>query len=250
MIYQKYLEKFKKAVDINLNREFELDKLSEEITSKVTEDNKYREFYGDTSVFKMNNKDIKKCELYLEELLKKFSKNIVSLAPESFHITLTSFNNPYVIQSFDRNKNIQAIEKTKEVIKKIYTSEEFREYKNRKIKLKSYKIDLTSAVVIRFFPASEEDYKLIMRLREIFDSANEGKKREITFFLPHVSLGYFNNSNDTLEKIEEIRAWCLEKNKNLDIEVELAVDELTYQYHTDMGNFIDIINLKLEGEYE
>jgi hypothetical protein len=250
MRYKEYIDNLKETIDKNINRNFELSKLSEEITSKVTEDNKYREFYGDTSVFKMKKEDIEKCKIYLDELLEKFDNNMVSLEPDSFHITLTSFNNPYVIQSFDKEKNIEAINKTRKEIIKLYGTEFLLKNKEKKIRLKAYKLDITSAIVIRFCPVEEKDYNLLMELREFFDTLNFDKKREITFFQPHVSLAYLNNSNDTLEKIEEIRKWCLEKNKNLDIEVELSVKDLTYQYHTDMGNFIDVINLGMEDIYE
>lgn len=250
MEYLEYINKLKKVIDENLNRKFELSKLSEEITSKVTEDNKYREFYGDTSVFKMKNEDISKCEVYLNSLLKDFSGNIIPLAPYSFHVTLTSFNNPYVIQSFNKEENIKAINETKEKILKLYNSEFLLKNRDKKIKLKSYKLDITSAIVIRFYPVSEEDYKLLMELREFFDYLNYNKKREINFFQPHISLGYLNNANETLEKMGEIRKWCIEKNEDLNIEIELSVDELTYQYHTDMGNFIDVINLRMEENYE
>ena len=92
----------------------------------------------------MKKEDIEKCKIYLYELLEKFDNNMVSLEPDSFHITLTSFNNPYVIQSFDKEKNIEAINKTRKEIIKLYGTEFLLKNKEKKIRLKAYKFDTAS----------------------------------------------------------------------------------------------------------
>lgn len=240
MDYKKYINLFKEKINDNILSVKNLNQIKKEISSKVNENNNYKLFYGDTSVFKMNKNDIKNCSILSKEIFNFFSDYLVYLEPETFHITLTSFNNPYVLNTYDKDKIFNEIEKTKPKIKDVF--KKISKYKEKIITFKTYKLDLTSAILLRVYPKDENDYLLLMDIRKEFDNLNNSKNREINFYLPHVSLGYLNNKVDQ-NILNTINNYIYEK-EFFDFEIKVKVKDLFYQYHNHMGEFIDLYNLE------
>lgn len=239
MYYKNYISIFKEKIEENIFKEKNFENLKKEISTKVNEiNNEYTLFFGDTTVFKLNLYDIEKCNFISEKIFKKFNNYLVYLNPNSFHITLTSFNNPYVLNTYDKDKIFSEIKKNESKIKNIF--QKIENLKNETITFKTYKLDLTSAILIRVFPKKEKDYLLLMKLRNIFDKLNENKSREIDFYLPHISLGYLNNKINK-NKLNEISEY-IKKTKISNFEITVKVKDLFYQYHNHMGEFIDLYN--------
>ena len=95
-------------------------------------------------------------------------------------------------------------------------------------------------VGIKFVPASEEDYDILI---ELFNRL-EGIYPLGEFFVPHVSLGYFQLRPYGPEEVADLYETLHQLNREMNLTIELDVAELVYQHHYHMNDFRDVFGIK------
>lgn len=203
------------------------------ISLKVDKDNSFKNYYGDTVVFALDDTIKNRLAEYTDILHRAVPQCFCTrLVPNTFHVTLHDLDNSPTLQ--DVAANVFNNE-----LKIITMSREIRERKTSRIKLKSTYIFnmVDTSLVLGLRPADEHEYNKIMKLYSVIDSV-----KKLSYpFTPHITLAYYN-----VEGFDAKAASKLEDTVNRlnnDIALELYVDNLFYQKFTSMNDYIDIIDL-------
>lgn len=206
-------------------------KVNQSLAQKVGKDNKFKNFYGDTVVF------------VLDDSVKKRLAEIVDIlynaAPQCFcerldcnfyHITLHDLSNSLSLQAVSDEMSVNEL-KIKEIAKNIRD--------DIKIRFKSnYIFNMVgTSLVLGLYPAEERDYKKLTEIYSLFD----GVKKLNYPFTPHITLAYFNINGCDLHCAKKLEKAVNKLNKKF--ETELTVDTLHYQKFENMNSYEDIINL-------
>lgn len=215
-------------------------KVSPKLIEKITEDGEMKEFFGDTSVIRLEETDIEKCRKLQAMLLEQNGDMFVKILPKTFHVTIHAFNNANNVKESKSNLE-NVVKKTQAIVK-----EEFvricKEYGGRKVKMRSIGISINTAkdvVSIKFIPSKEADYDLLIDLFNRFENIHPLK----SFFVPHVSLAYFKLKKYDENEIKRIYERLKVLNNENDIEIELDIDNFVYQHHYHMNDFVDIFKV-------
>lgn len=205
-----------------LSKEFNTNKSLE---FKVN-DSQFIPFYGDTTVFMINDSIKNKLETITEELYKNTSGYFSEkLDPSTFHITLHDLcnNNDYFNIRDEMTSN-------ESKLLSLIDSEGIQDDKIRFVSGKIINMVNTS-LVYTVIPKNEHEYKKIANLYELVDKVKELPY----FFTPHITLYYFStrNKNENERKI-------LNKYNSEKFEFEVYISDLFYQRFTDMKSYISI----------
>ena len=205
--------------------------------NKVDANNEFRAFYGDTTVFDLDEESKKR--------ISKMIKTLYSEAPECFcekritdtlHMTmhdLTSSNSKEEInEELDNN-----LIKIKEALKETPIIEQ-------KIKMRTNFITDFGHVnlVLALCPINEEEDMKLMKIRSIIDKV---KKLDYEF-TPHVTLAYFNSKGFDVESVKKLVRIVRDLNKKENFEVILDTKNLYYQRFTDMNCYENVLKLAKE----
>lgn len=240
MTYNTFLEVIKNKKRIS-PKDWEITK---PLIDKVKAEGVFREFYGDTTVFKLKNKEIEYLEKFQNKLFTNFEDKVVPLFPKTFHLTLQSMSNKYTTLYGGVNEINKEVFQNKKLMSKAFT-EMIDKYSGVKIKIKPLALSMSrSGVTIHLYPSSEQDYEVLKDCRNIIEKYDYHTVKEVNIYIPHISLGYlrpvedFNNYESFKEQIKLMNEVLLDDNHVF----ELEVDRLTYQYHHNMNDFRDIFN--------
>ncbi|MDE5563327.1 MAG: hypothetical protein K2J01_07295 [Clostridiales bacterium] len=207
--------------------------VSQSVAHKVNADNTFKDFYGDTVVFDLDDDTKSKLTIYTDLLHREVPQCFCDrLIPHTFHVTLHDLSNSPTLsevaeQVFCNEMKIMQIKS------------ELQKLKPVKIRLKStYVFNMVNtSLVLGLSPATEKDYNAIMSLHSIID----GIIKLPYPYTPHITLAYYNvngfdgNAAKNLENIV---------NKiNAKIDMELSITDLYYQKFTSMNNYVDVVNL-------
>ncbi|MCH5269532.1 MAG: hypothetical protein J1E83_02170 [Lachnospiraceae bacterium] len=202
------------------------------IAEKVNRDNSFKDFYGDTIVFNLD--DITKVSLA------KLVEQLYQLVPECFckklssstlHMTLHDLSNASALQDvasdFCQNE-LKILKKTKEIDS------------NKRIKMKStYIFNMCDiSLVLGLYPINEQEYNALMNLYYMFDDV---KKLNYPF-TPHITLAYYNRNGFDIVSARKLESIVSKFNKN-QMEIELDVNNLFYQRFTNMNDYTNILCL-------
>lgn len=202
------------------------------IAEKVNRDNTFKDFFGDTIVFNLDN--------ITRERLRNQVDQLYQLVPECFckklssstlHVTLHDLSNASVLQDvasdFCQNE-LKIVEKTKEIDS------------NKRIKMKStYIFNMCDiSLVLGLYPINEQEYNALMNLYYMFDDV---KKLNYPF-TPHITLAYYNRNGFDIVSARKLESIVSKFNKN-QMEIELDVNNLFYQRFTNMNDYKNIISL-------
>ncbi len=232
--YQDFLGRINSFEKKEINYGNKFFKGNPSISQKVGKDNVFRNFYGDTIVFALD--DIVKAKLteYVELLYHTAPECFCErLVPHTFHVTLHDLSNAPVL----RDVAEELFENELKVIEKM---SEIQKQENVKIKMKSKYIFnmVDTSLVLGLYPANEDEYRRLMDLYLIFDSV-----KKLSYpFTPHITLAYYNVDGFDLQAARRLEAVVNMLNKN-EIEIELDMNHLCYQKFKSMNEYIDIINL-------
>ena len=202
------------------------------IAHKVGKDNKYKDFYGDTIVFNLDNDTKEKVAKYVDRLYQSapecFSEK---LKTDTFHMTLHDLSNSPVLQDVSTDvfeNELRVIEKSKKT------------GKHQKIRMKTnYVFNMVNiSLVLGLYPASEEDYNRLMELYYLFDDV-----RKLGYPLtPHITLGYYSLNGFDGGSARRLEKVIQELNQN-EFEIVLDTDNLYYQKFVSMNQYINVICL-------
>lgn len=232
--YQEFLDRINSFEKREINYGNKFFKGNPSISQKVGKDNLFKNFYGDTIVFSLDDVVKEKLEGYVEMLYRAAPKCFCErLDPHMFHVTLHDLSNAPILRDVAEElfeNELKVIEKMREIQKQ----------KNITLKMKSKYIFnmVDTSLVLGLYPDNEREYHRLMDLYSLFDAV-----KKLSYpFTPHITLAYYNVDGFDLQDAKSLEGAVNKLNKN-EIEIELNVNHLCYQKFKSMNDFIDIINL-------
>ena len=206
---------------------------SPSIANKVNADNTYKDFYGDTVVFDLDEVTKTKLTEYADFLHKAAPQCFCDrLVPNTFHVTLHDLSNSPTLQSVAEELFFNELKITEKLC-------EIKKLSNKKITLKSNAVFnmVNTSLVLGLYPVDEDNYNRLMELYYVIDSV----KRLSYPLTPHITLGYYNvNGFDT--NCAKLLKTAVEK-LNAVMNLDVSVGDLYYQKFTSMNNYVNIIKL-------
>lgn len=232
--YQEFLNRISSFEKREIKFENKYFEGNPSISLKVGKDNTFRNFYGDTVVFALD--DFVKGQLaeFVELLYQSAPECFCErLVPHTFHVTLHDLSNGPVL----RDVAEELFENELKVIDKL---DEIQKQEKASIKMKSKYIFnmVDTSLVLGLYPADESEYRRLMDLYSVFDTV---KKLQYAF-TPHITLAYYNVHGFTPQAAKSLEAAVNRLNSSR-MEVELHMNHLYYQKFKSMNDYIDIINL-------
>lgn len=227
------IDSFEKK-EINYGNEY--FKGNPSISMKVNPDNTFRNFYGDTVVFALDNAEKEKLAECVESLYRSAPECFCEkLIPHTFHVTLHDLSNSPVL----RDVAEKLFENELAVVERIPEIQKHKKTKST-IKMKTTSIFnmVNTSLVLGLYPASGEEYQKIMEFYSVFD----GVKKLNYPFTPHITLAYYNRNGFGLPSARKLENAVNQLNQS-EMEIELNIDRLYYQKFKSMNDYIDIINL-------
>lgn len=212
------------------------------LVDKVKPEGVFREFYGDTTVFKSIGKDIENIQNIQKQIKEGFKESLVQLDPKTFHLTLQGLNTKYTTLFGGVDEINQSVQENKILVEKAF-KEISRSLNGKKIKFRYLDLKLTKVgIVIHTFPKTEEDYDLYYQCKNIMQKYGLWLKDDI----PHISLFYFK-PDPSFKKYkllkEHIENWN-SKIKMEELDFNFEIDQLAYQYLHNMNDFRDIFKIE------
>lgn len=201
------------------------------IAQKVDERNMFRDFYGDTVVFNLDNVIKEKLETIVKRLYETvpecFCERLIS---STFHMTLHDLSNAPLLEDVAAEvfyNELLVLEKREQV-------------KAVKIKMKTkYIFNMVgTSLVLGLYPVDETEYEKLMNLYVLFDEV----KRLNYPLTPHITLAYYNVYGFSAESAGRLEKMVRELN-DIEMEIELDVADLYYQKFRSMNDYINIISL-------
>lgn len=240
MNYKDFCDKLYNISEEGMLRTLPNWEISKSLYNKITPDGHMKEFFGDTTVIRLSDRDINRCREVQDILLDGNQNLFVKIMPETFHITIHAFNNSNNIKK-EQITLEQAVAKSEVIIKNEFCNI-FSQYSGKSITMKSIGISLNpmkDVISIKFIPSHNIDYKLIIDLFNRFEAIHPLN----CIFVPHVSLAYFKLQKYTMDEVKRLHDRLIQLNNRIGFEVELDIGRLAYQHHSDMNNFTDIFKI-------
>ncbi len=231
--YQEFLDRINSFEKKELTFGSEYFKGNPSILQKVDENNLFRDFYGDTIVFLLEDQVKDKLEKYVNFLYYSASKCFCErLVPNTFHMTLHDLSSSAILKDIAE----ELFENEFKVMEKI---EEIQKY-NIRIKMKSHYIFnmVNTSLVLGLYPVDAQEYHKLMELYFIFDSV-----RKLNYPLtPHITLAYYSSHGFDL-KAARVLEDAVGHLNDREPEIEINISRLSYQKFKNMNHYINVAEL-------
>ncbi len=231
--YNEFLSRINKSI----KKEFCIEKNffypNQSLEAKVNKNNCFKEFYGDTTTFDLEQKDKDK----IDSIILKLYSNV----PECLCEKLDKSHLHMTLHDLSSNVKLKIIEKTLEnnenKIKEILKSEELL---SGTIRLKTYCITniLNISLVLVLLPIGKNEYEKLMTIYNLIDKVQVLKYK----FLPHITLGYYNINGFDIPSVINLEKLVNELNQH-EFEINVNTKYLFYQHFTSMNNYKKILKL-------
>ena len=228
---------FLSRINNSINKEFCIDKKffypNQSLEAKVDKNNCFREFYGDTTTFDLEQKDKDK----IDSIILKLYSNV----PECFCKKLDKSYLHMTLHDLSSNVKLETIEKLLEInenkIREILKNEELL---SGVIRLKTYCIAniLNISLVLVLLPIDKNEYEKLMTIYNLIDKVQVLNYK----FLPHITLGYYNINGFDIPSIINLENLVNELNQH-EFEINVNAKYLFYQHFTSMNNYKKIFRL-------
>ena len=208
-------------------------KIADNLVRKVSKDGCLQPFYGFTSIFDLNDSDSAKCLERYTSFMEGAGKLVIPLPASSFHITLHTFwnqNNSGSIEEVNRRMAVSTPEII-EVMKWVR-----KEYGEEVIRMVSPGISTawTDVVSMKFIPYCQHDYDILSVLFARMERICPLRQP----YVPHISFGYFNVKEYSMEEIERLNEAILSTNEKHDEALmTLNINSLRFCVHGDMSGY-------------
>lgn len=245
MTYQEDMNRWQSRFDRDMNEMAVPWVISHKLVEKITSEGTMKPFYGATTVYRMSERDRTACKAARDRLFERHSKQIAGLAPDTYHLTVHALSNVYNVAN-DNALIRRSMEETEPRVIAAFR-EIARLYANRTIAMRALGISTAGKDIIgiKFVPASRNDYTLLIDLFDRMEAVYPLKE----LYVPHVSLGYHQIRHHTPEEVADLYETLRDINRDIDLTIELAVADMVYQHHYDMGDFRDVFDVrKFAGE--
>lgn len=237
--YQEFLDRINSFEKKELSFGNEYFKGNPSILQKVDQNNRFRDFYGDTVVFSLEDQ--------VKDELEKYVNSLYYSAPEcfcerldssTFHMTLHDLSSSAMLgdiaeESFENELNV--MEKITEIQK----------YNITKIKMRSHYIFnmVNTSLVLGLYPVDAQEYHKLMKLYSVFDSV-----KKLNYPLtPHITLAYYNSHGFDLRAARKLEDVVSQLNDR-EVKIDINIEHLYYQKFKSMNYYINIVELKIKNE--
>lgn len=202
------------------------------LADKIDENNRLKDFFGDTVVFELDGQTKENIGLLADEIFRECSDCFAErLDTSTLHTTLHDLSNSPRREGIakDMERNLSEIKKR------------LGKFGKRTVRTRTGVIFnmVNTSLVMGLLPINEDEHKKLMELYEIIDEV----KPAIYPLTPHITLGYYN-----IHGFDEIMATRLEAivgklNRRPPMEICLDTDRLFYQRFTSMNKYENILKL-------
>lgn len=203
------------------------------LESKVDENNKFSPFFGDTTVFDLDNDEKAMIAEYVDILYSEVPECFCEkLVADTFHMTLHDLSN-------SRN-----IEEVADVMlsneKKLHDVLTENRFSRHTIKMRSKAVFnmVNTSLVVGLFPIDETEYEKLMKLYSLVD-----RVRELPYPLtPHITLAYYSREGFDVPSSIRLEQAVNKLNKN-SFDIILDTSRLVYQSFNSMNDYHSIFCL-------
>lgn len=212
---------------------------------KITEDGRMHAFYGATTVLKLNEEDKIKCRAVGERLFEGLPLPMVSILPETYHLTVHALSNPYNVPGGTTELVLADIARREETVAVLFRTVR-EEYGGEKIRMRALgpSTNGKDVVSLKFVPSQDRDAELLCDLFLRLESLLPLQKP----YVPHVSLAYFLPRPYDAKQIAALYNRLRELDSDaFRFELTLDVMEMAYQRHSHMNDFRDIFTVGSVG---
>ena len=210
--------------DLDLGKNYFKGKAS--LAYKIDDDNRLKNFFGDTVVFELDDTT--------KSIIGKLVDEIFYAAPECFaerlhtstlHMTLHDLSNSPVLDEV-----AEEMERNLEEIKKRVSR-----FGKRIIRMRTSVIFnmVNTSLVMGLVPSDEGEHQKLMELHGIVDEV----KRAQYPLTPHITLGYYNIHGFDEGAARKLEDAVNKLNRNEKIDIILNTDRLYYQRFTSMNQY-------------
>lgn len=202
-------------------------RVSPSVAAKVSEENAFQAFYGDTVVFDLSAQEKEVIRSYVEILYREVPECFCErLADNTFHLTLHDLCNSPVLQDVtdQRSANEQKL--------KAILSEQPVRHQTIQMRSKAVFNMVNTSLVMGFCPVNEPEYRKLMALYERIDAVTE-----LPYPLtPHITLAYYNRSGFGHSAAERLTQTVNSLNTD-PLEITLDTSRLQYQHFRSMNDY-------------
>lgn len=189
------------------------------VAQKVDEQNRFKEFFGDTIVFGLEERTKTKIFEIMHTLYKElpecFCQRIYS---HNIHMTLHDLSSSPVLHDVEAEVS-ENERKLREILKD-------RPIFPQTIRMQTNNVSnsMHISLVMALKPTDEHEYEKLMKLYELFDEVRDLKRP----LVPHITLAYYNQYGFSEQLVSELKNLVKELNKQ-SFEVVLNTEKLLYQ---------------------
>lgn len=215
--FNEFLNRINSFEKLNFSLEQEFFTPEPSLKSKVNEKNEFENFYGDTVVFDLDEKTKNKIENIIEILYKEVPQCFCEKrVTDTLHMTLHDLTS-----SIDKSKIEHEMENNLNNLKELLKNDPICD---EKIKMRTNFITDFGHVnlVLALCPINEEEYKKLMKIRNIIDRVKELEYK----FTPHITLAYFNRNGFDIESVNKLTNKVRELNSKWSFDVTLDTKQI------------------------
>ena len=230
--YQDFIKRisvFEKR-DLDLGKSYFKGKPS--LKNKIDENNRLKDFFGDTVVFDLDKETKEKINIIVDEIYTNCPECFAEkLNSETLHMTLHDLSNSPKIEDIE-----EEMSRNRSMIKDIVNHIDVQ-----KIKMRTNFIFnmVNTSLVLGLVPLDESEYEKLMRLYCLIDESVKESQYPLT---PHITLAYYS-INGFDEKSRKALEDLIYRLNTVDIEITLNTKNLFYQRFYSMNDYRNIIKL-------
>lgn len=201
------------------------------LCKKVNSDNTFKNFYGDTVVFKLDSA--------VKNKLEKLVDLLYAAAPECFCQRLKADTYHVTLHDLCSSENFSEVEHEIAANSDAIRQSAWKEYATAKIKFRSNFIFnmVCTSLVLGVCPADEGDYTRITQLYNVIDAI-----KPLGYpFTPHITLAYFNFNGFNARSAEKLQK--IVNRLNGEIQIDFHAQGLYYQHFDSMNRYTDVFRL-------
>lgn len=203
------------------------------LADKVSDDDSFRPFYGDTVVFDLDDDAKAKIDGFINLLYAEASECFCErLVKNTIHMTLHDLSN-----STDINAVRDKMEQNRAAVEKLLSDGEFPASKI-KMRSKAFFNMVGKSIALGLYPDDDNEYKKLMHLYEAAD-----KVMQLPYpFTPHITLAYYTPKGFDVQSVRKLTAAVNGLNTR-PTELTLSTEKLVYQHFNSMNDYSNILFL-------
>lgn len=205
---------------------------NQNLAHKVKADGKFRDFYGDTIIYVVEDEVKGRIGRIKRQLYMGCSDMLAApLDDDTFHITIHDLSSGQDSSALEKQME-QNYHKWEQILDVIRQKDRYP----ARVRAVSVFNMVNTSVVLGLEPADEASCRRLMELHGMFQNI---VRLDYPLTL-HITVAYFRPGNYSDGQRRNLARMFSELNRNLDLELCLTYERLRYQRFHDMNNYYDI----------